>query len=145
MMAVILFIPLLLFACGQQKESAEKPADTPAQEATLTGKVWKWQNLTTATEEIEVSVPDDYTLEFLADSKAAMKADCNRGTASYQVNDQEIQFGPIASTRAMCPEGSLSEQYLMYLEAAATFRIDGDALFIELKEGAGRMEFSGSE
>jgi len=70
--------------------------------------------------------PDDpsrYTLELLADGAAAVRADCNRGRGSYRLDGPELSFGPLATTRAMCPPESLSDAYLQQLAIAASWMI----------------------
>lgn len=134
--AVVLFLSLVI-GCGQQKEASA--------ESELTGIVWKWQNLATPVEKIEVDSPNDYTLEFLPEGRLTMKADCNRGSAAYKIDGKSIQVGPIASTRAMCPPGSLSDQYLKSIEAAAIYWIEGDTLYLDLKYDSGTMKFARNE
>jgi heat shock protein HslJ len=70
--------------------------------------------------------PDDpsrYTLELLPDRAAAVRADCNRGRGSYRLDGSKLGFGPLATTRAMCPPGSLSDAYLQQLAIAASWTI----------------------
>jgi len=63
----------------------------------------------------EVFVPDHptkYTLELGSDGHASVRADCNRGNGSYKLDGRSLTFGPLATTRALCPPGSLSDRYL---------------------------------
>lgn len=58
---------------------------------------------------------DRYTVEFNADGTAYMQLDCNRGRASWEAErtgegQGTFKFGSIASTMAMCAEGSPSEK-----------------------------------
>jgi para-nitrobenzyl esterase len=81
-----------------------------------------------------VSEPDDrslYTLEFGEDGRAAMQADCNRGTGTWTSESPgTLQFGPVAATRAMCPPGSLSDAYLSQFEWARSYVMKTGHLFM---------------
>jgi heat shock protein HslJ len=65
--------------------------------------------------------PDRYTLELGADGRASVQADCNRGSGTFQLEGASLTFGPVATTRAMCPPGSLSDRYLAQLGLVATW------------------------
>jgi len=67
--------------------------------------------------------PSHYTLELLPDGAAAVRADCNRGRGSYRLDGPQLTFGPLATTRAMCPPGSLADDYLRQLGIAASWMI----------------------
>lgn len=79
-------------------------------------------------------IPDDpakYTLELRTDGLAAMAADCNRGTSSWTSESAgKIAFGPVASTRAMCRPGSLSEEYLTQLGRVRSYVLKDHHLFL---------------
>ena len=51
--------------------------------------------------------PDDrakYTIAFGTDGRLSARIDCNRGTGTWKSSGpNQIQFGPMALTRAMCP------------------------------------------
>ena len=58
--------------------------------------------------------PDDkakYTIEFGADGNVSARIDCNRGRGMWTSSGpNQLRFGPLALTRAMCPPGSLNER-----------------------------------
>ena len=68
-------------------------------------------------------------------------AGCNGYSASYTADGEKITVGPAASTRKFCaePEGIMDQesQYLMALENAAVYTIDGRSLEIRDANGAG--------
>jgi para-nitrobenzyl esterase len=59
-------------------------------------------------------VPADasnYTLAFQADGKVAVRIDCNRGQGSWKsAAPGQLQFGPLALTRAACPPAAINER-----------------------------------
>ena len=70
------------------------------------------------------------TAEFDA-STISGNTGCNSFTGPYQVDGESIEIGPLASTRAACPNEELQQQeqaYLAALELATTFEITGDRL-----------------
>jgi heat shock protein HslJ len=90
--------------------------------------------------------PDDsskYTLEFLAEGRAAIRADCNRGTGSWASQSPgQLTFGPIAATRAMCPPGSLSDRYLGQFEWVRSYVMENGHLFLATMADGAIIEFA---
>lgn len=125
--------------------TAEQPTQTPPPSPsaqTLTGVVWKWQFSKTPTEE---TTPDDsnkYTVEFTGDGKARIKADCNRGSATYTTDATVITISPIAMTRAYCGDTSKDTVFVSQLQKAGNYSLMDHDLWIALAEGAGQMKFS---
>lgn len=105
------------------------------------GGVWQWGGLFSAAEKITVDNPERYTLELQAGGKALLRADCNRGTATWKSDGGAIGIKPGALTRAQCPPGSLDARYLKALELAAGYRIRAGRLFLDLPGEGGSMMF----
>lgn len=112
--------------------------------SSLPGK-WQWVSMETPVEKITVRSPQNYTLDFLEDGGVRVLADCNRGTGSYTAAASSLRFSPIAATRKACPAGSLDAKFLAGLDAARIFRVEGDALFIDLLADGGTMRFVRTE
>ena len=98
----------------------------------LAGTSWRLVQIMSMNDRVDV--PDDrakYTLEFLPDGKATMQADCNRGNGSWMSESAgQLSFGPVASTRALCPSGSLSETYLAQFEWVRSYVMKDGHLFL---------------
>ena len=81
-----------------------------------------------------VERPDDaskYTLSFGEDGTASIQADCNRGKGSWTSESKsQLQFGDIASTRALCPPGSISENYLDEFQCVRSYVMEYGHLFL---------------
>jgi heat shock protein HslJ len=90
--------------------------------------------------------PDDsskYTLEFMADGRAAIRADCNRGTGSWNSQSPgQLTFGPIAATRAMCPPGSISDRYLAQFQWIRSYVMENGNLFLATMADGAIIEFA---
>ncbi|MDQ3636175.1 MAG: META domain-containing protein [Acidobacteriota bacterium] len=97
----------------------------------LEGAIWRWTRLKMPNETVTVEKPENYTVEFMPDGKIRVQADCNRGGGSYTSDGKSLKFGAIFTTKIACPPGSLDRRFLEGLESAATFRIEGNDLFIE--------------
>ncbi|MEP6923012.1 MAG: META domain-containing protein [Pyrinomonadaceae bacterium] len=108
----------------------------------LKNTVWRWDSLETPTAVTAVDKPENYQIEFTADGKVRVQADCNRGNGAYQASAGKLHFSNIALTRAMCPPGSLDNRFLRGLGAAQDYRIEGNTLLIELADDGGTMRFN---
>jgi heat shock protein HslJ len=133
LMAVFLLSGLLLTACGGAGTPAPAGSD-------LLGKTWLWQETDfNSGKTIPVLAPASYTLQFLADGKINIKADCNSGGGSYVVtNDVNLTIRVETMTRAMCPPDSLSDEYVKELNDTGSYKIERNGeLVLALKSGAG--------
>jgi membrane-bound inhibitor of C-type lysozyme len=77
--------------------------------------------------------PESYTLQF-DDDRAAIRADCNRGSGRVALKGDSVSFGPMAMTRAFCPPPSLGDAYARQFHAAEQLSVADGVLRIELKD-----------
>ena len=148
--------------------SCDKPADRPAQAGTdsaaappaaeasdsvappnivapgpLAGT--SWQLVQFQSSDGKTLTPDDrakYTVTFGADGRVSILADCNRGSGTWSSPEANVlAFGPIASTRAMCPEGSMSGRFLGDFQHMTSCLIKDPKLHISLMADGGIYEF----
>jgi heat shock protein HslJ len=137
LIAVLLLSGLFLAACGG--------AGTPAPAGSnLLGKTWLWQKTEfNSGKDIPVLQPAAYTLQFLADGKVNITADCNNGGGSYAVtNNVDLTIRIETLTRAICPAGSLADEYVNELNDTGSYTIERNGeLVLALKSGAG-MRFT---
>jgi len=145
-------------ACAGNEPDADTTArDTPTQQSpqpqtgtasdpgtpqSITDVTWQWVSFTTPVEQITVDAPDRYTIQFGQEGRVAVRADCNRGTGRYTVTaDRWITISPLALTRALRPEGSLSDRFGREIVRAAIYSMrDGD-LYIDLPMDSGMLRF----
>ena len=86
--------------------------------------------------------PDKYTLEFGVDDRVAMRADCNRGSASWSSEaPPRLTFSPVAATLALCPPPSISEQYLRQFEWVRSYVMRDGHLFLATMADGAIIEF----
>ncbi len=105
-----------------------------------------WRLLEIASMNDTVQTPEataTYDLTFLEEGRAAITADCNRGSGTWNsASPGQLEFGPIAATRAMCPPGSFSDSYLAQFEWARTYVIEDDHLFLATMADGSILEFA---
>ncbi|MFN2177921.1 MAG: META domain-containing protein, partial [Candidatus Promineifilaceae bacterium] len=123
---------------------AEAGSEAVAARIDLAGTRWQWMQMVTP---VETFVPDDpgqYLMEFMADGVIGIQADCNSGSGTYETNPSEgsISINITNTTLALCPEGSLSDQFIRSLNAAAIYFDQDGNLFIDLFADGGTMEFA---
>ncbi len=85
----------------------------------LAGSEWELvsiQSMDDAQGTLRIADPAAFTLHLGADGRAAMRLDCNRGTASWKATpvagggSGQIEFGPVAGTRALGRPSHLDER-----------------------------------
>ena len=93
---------LLTAALGIGIQSASPPGKPVAHELAGTS----WQLVRFQGSDDTTLTPDDktkYTLQFGADNRVAVRFDCNRGSGPWQsAKPPQLEFGPMAMTRAFC-------------------------------------------
>jgi len=131
----LLFLSVLAFACAQIAPQGAS--------AGLGGTSWqlvKFQGGDGA-----LLTPDDrskYTLAFAADGVVSARIDCNRGRGGWKSSGpNQLEFGPMAITRAMCPPGSLHDQIVKQLPHVRSYVMKDGRLFLSLMADGGIYEF----
>ena len=125
----------------QVKAAAAPAAAVPVLGAGNSTGSWRWESMVSSTDKISIEQPERYTLELQGGGKALVRADCNRGQATYKLDGRAVAIRISGMTRVACPPGSLSERYTKSLEAAVGQRIRGDNLFLDLPGKGGTMKF----
>lgn len=128
----------------------ESKIDTSAGNGSQTGNAaealkntaWRWESSDSATGKMTVDKPENYRIEFKPDGKIFLKADCNGGGGSYTTEENNISFARIFTTKIFCGEKSLDNRFLRGLEAARSFRVEGDTLLIGSEGENATMRFS---
>ena len=92
---------------------------------------WKWVATVTPSSRVVCANPDVYTITFLPDSTARLVIDCNRGSGPYHITGHSLRIGQFASTRMMCPPGSMDTTFVAQLGRANAWHIDADTLQLD--------------
>jgi heat shock protein HslJ len=89
---------------------------------------------------LQVSTPENYTIQFGADGSLSVRADCNQCNGSYEITfGTNLRVGLLACTLAHCGPDSLDFQYTSALGSTSSFHRIGDAL--SLAYDGGTMNF----
>jgi heat shock protein HslJ len=157
---IILILTLLLGACSgggsattaepiqatATQEQIEVPPSPDAVNSTaanpLLGTTWMWTGFTNPAQQFNVETPENYILTFQSDGTVAIKADCNSAVGSYTLDGSSIKIEVGPMTKAACPPGSLSDDFIKYLGFAAIYFFDNKDLLIDLFADGGTMRFS---
>ena len=134
--SVLLLLALIASGCAQ----------TPPQTAAdgLVGPTWQLVRFRGG--DGKVIIPGDrtsYTLAFRADGTVSARIDCNRGHGGYKLpGGNQIEFGPMAVTRAMCPPGAMEmhDHVLKQLPYVRSYVMKDGHLFLSLMADGGTFE-----
>jgi heat shock protein HslJ len=116
-----------------------------AGESQITRTVWQWrQTLYNDDRKVVPPDPENYTVQFQDAGTLNVKADCNQkgGTYTYSPQERRLSVEITHSTMASCPEGSLEDEFVRGLSAAAIYFIKEGDLYIDLMYDTGTMRFS---
>ena len=81
-------------------------------------------------------------MEFGVDGNLSMQIDCNRGRATWKATEpNQLEIGPLAATRAMCPPGSLHDRVVKDMEYVRSYVMKDGHLFLSLMADGGIYEF----
>ena len=124
------------FDAGSQASGPSRPAALPGT---------SWQLVKFQGSDGTTLTPDDrarYTIEFGSDGRLSARIDCNRGQGTWSSNGpSQLEFGPLALTRAQCPPGSLHDQIVRQWGYVRSFVIRNGHLYLALMADGGIYEF----
>ena len=136
---LLLAAALLSTAC-----SVSTPAPPRSAAADLGGSSWQLVKFQSSDERI--LTPDDpakYTISFGTDGSVSARIDCNRGRGAWKSSGpNQLQFGPLALTRAQCPPGSLHDRIVKDWEFVRSYTLKDGRLFLALMADGGIYEFA---
>lgn len=82
-----------------------------------------------------------YTIAFEADGSVVARLDCNNGRGTWKsASAGQLELGPMALTRVMCPAGSLSDRVAKDWSTVQSYTIEDGHLRLTLS-GGGSYEF----
>lgn len=111
----------------------------------LAGSSWDllaYNNGTGGFESAVIDVP--VTALFAEDGALTGSAGCNTYTTTWEVDDDKLEIGPVASTLMACADEAVSQQEFRYFELlglADTYRIDAANLEIFDAEGMRILQY----
>jgi para-nitrobenzyl esterase len=141
---------LFALACASAENPTPTTTSSPSQANSSEGGAvslegTKWQLVEFVGGDDTKLTPDDpskYTLDFAADGNVSVRLDCNRGRGIWKVTPpSQIELGPMALTRAMCPDMTLHDQIARQWTHVRSFVVRDGHLFLSLMADGGIYEF----
>lgn len=81
-------------------------------------------------------------MQLNADGSLIARVDCNRGSGTWKSSAPgQIEFSPLALTRAMCPADSLHDQWIKQWPYVRSYVMKDGHLFLSLMADGGIYEF----
>ncbi|WKL56562.1 META domain-containing protein [Asticcacaulis sp. ZE23SCel15] len=144
LVSLVAVTALLAFTgCTSMSDSASSSEGSLAGRS-LAGTSWQLVSFTSSDDAIGVIKPssaDQYTVSFGTDGTAALKFDCNRGSGTWQATPSgeggSLTFGPIGTTRMMCPPGPLDARLPRDTEYVRSYRLVDGQLNMNLMADGG--------
>ena len=114
-----------------------------ASESALSDASWKLVQIMSMDDTVDTPrIRTKYTLTLNADGEAVMHADCNLQRRSWRSEGQnQIRFGPVATSPAECAPGSISGRYLTQFEWVRSYVIEDGHLFLATMADGAIIEF----
>lgn len=112
----------------------------------LTDTEWRLEEIQSMDDAIGNSRPNDpnlYTMRLNNDGTVAMHLNCNSATGKWSAeagpegSSGRFEFGPLASTRALCPPPSLEETVTMQAPFVRSFLLKDNRLYLSLMADGG--------
>jgi heat shock protein HslJ len=120
---------------------------SPAPDAVaLIGPVWELEQIQYNNDTMLMAdPPENYTVEFMTDGSVAIQADCNTGRGDFTTDDSSIDITVGALTRAACPPGSISNEFIHGLDGAVIYFFQDGKLFMDIQYDTGTMRFRAAQ
>lgn len=144
----IAHLSLALAAAAALAGCASAPGPDPR--LGLAGTQWQLRAITSmddAQGRTTVHEPQRFKLRFDANGHASLQLDCNRGFASWQARPAadgltgSLSFGPLAATRALCPQPGLDARIVRDLPFVRSYRLQDGRLYLSLMADGGLYEW----
>jgi para-nitrobenzyl esterase len=115
---------------------------TPAAATDLEGTAWELVKIEGTDAKIHVPAErGHYLLAFTPHGELSARIDCNRGSGTWSSPEAgRLVLGPLASTRAQCPPGSLYDEIVAHWTEVRSYAIREGHLF--LTGGGGVYEYA---
>lgn len=139
-LSLLCLVVLLAWASSNVCAQATPPQVTAA---SLSGT--SWQLVKFQSSDDKTLMPDDrtkYTVAFGSDGRVSVRIDCNHGHGTWKsAGPNQLQFAPLALTRAMCPPAPLNDRIPKDWEYVRSYTIKNGHLFLSLMADGGVYEF----
>ena len=121
-------------------------AAAPAADNPLAGTSWRLveiQSMDDATGSVEPEDRSSFTMQLNEDGSVSMVLDCNRANGSWTAepsadeSNGRFEFGPLATTKALCPPPNLDEQIAAQARYIRGYLLRDGRLYLSLMADGG--------
>jgi para-nitrobenzyl esterase len=137
-------VATLLVACAGGPAPSPAPAGaSPATPPGLEGSSWRLVQIAMSDGVTRPAIERSrYTIGFGKDGVLNVRFDCNRGRGSWaSTGPGNLEFGPLALTRALCPVGSLHDELVRQWPYVRSYLVKDGRLFLVMMADGGTIEF----
>jgi uncharacterized protein len=119
------------------------PVAATEPEPALEGTAWRLVQIQSMDDGVyEPDERDKYTLTFEPDGRLRVRADCNRGRGTWTSTPPSgLELGPVATTKVLCPPGSLHDRFLGNLGYVRSYVTQDGHLFLATMADGAILEF----
>ena len=135
------FAAVMLGACATT--STGPSAEGTTTPAHLEGSSWRLVQISMSDGVTRPAIERSrYTIGFGTEGVLNVRFDCNRGRGSWKsAAPGNLEFGPLALTRALCPVGSLHDALVRQWPYVRSYLVKDGRLFLSLMADGGTIEF----
>jgi para-nitrobenzyl esterase len=137
------FTALAAVMLGACATTSTGPAVGTTAPASLEGSSWRLVQISMSDGVTRPAIERSrYTVGFGAEGVLNVRFDCNRGRGSWKsAAPGNLEFGPLALTRALCPVGSLHDELVRQWPYVRSYLVKDGRLFLSLMADGGTIEF----
>jgi heat shock protein HslJ len=123
---ILIVTMILLAACSS---TATPPS--------LSGTTWKLVSYGPLNGQVPAESGIETSLVFGSDGQASGNLGCNSFGGAFTQKDDQVTFGPLASTMMACPDPQMTQESTAFqvLTGSVKFKVDGDTLTITSSAG----------
>ena len=138
-----MFAVAALAACTSSPPSSAPAGAGSATPGSLQGSSWRLVQINMSDGITRAAIERSrYTLGFGADGVLNVRFDCNRGRGTWKSSGPgNLEFGPLALTRAFCPMGSLHDELVRQWPRVRSYVLKDGRLYLSLEADGGTIEF----
>lgn len=139
----------LAAGCTTSPDPSQGPVETPVVAPVATPPThlgaWYWTGTLAADGHDRAREAERYMLDFQDDGVVLVRADCNRGRASYSLpNRYQLSIGPVGLTKIGCGDDSQDRLFLGQLAKARALGAGAEWMLVDLLDDVGVMHFARS-
>jgi para-nitrobenzyl esterase len=140
---IMALVASLLMGCATTSTPPTPAAGPASAPAGLEGTSWRLVQIAMSDGVTRPAIERSrYTIGFGQQGVLNVRFDCNRGRGSWKSSAPgNLEFGPLALTRALCPVGSLHDELVRQWPHVRSYLFKDGRLFLSMMADGGTIEF----